>query len=545
MLSVLALVAHVGIVQDGARAVAVMPRPVSVTASASAFTITPGTMIWTDSATARVGRFLARALGPATGMLLAVGSSPPGPISLRESGEGPAARIQLRLDSSLARLGPEGYRLDVSSERVLIAGAAPAGVFYGVQTLLQLLPPGVFREAPVAGVSWTVPGVTIEDQPRFRWRGAHLDVCRHFMPKEFVKKYIDLMALHKLNTFHWHLTDDQGWRITIRKYPRLTEVGGWRAGTLVGTHTTDSTKWVFDGKRHGGFYTQDDIKEVVAYAAERFISVVPEIEMPGHVQAAIAAYPQLGTTGAAVPVMQVWGVSKNILKPTDSVVAFMQDVLTEVLELFPGTFIHIGGDEAAKDQWRASADVQRRIRQLGLRDEAQMQSWFIHQMDEFLTARGRRLVGWDEILEGGLAPGATVMSWQGTKGGIAAARAGHDVVMTPNSHTYFDHYQSDNRAAEPLAIGRHTNLEKVYRWEPVPAELDSLAARRVLGAQAQVWTEYIKTPKHVEYMAFPRLVAMAEVLWTPVLRREYRDFLARLPRHLQRLDALDVGYRPL
>ena len=542
MIASLALV-FAAALQDGAPSVAVMPRPVSVAASASSFTLTPTTVIVTDSATMQVGHFLSRALSPALGFPLVV-ASPPVPRSANaERGDGP--RIELRLDSSLARLGPEGYRLDVSAERVRIAGAAPAGVFYGVQTLRQLLPAGVFREAPVAGVSWTVPGVTIEDQPRFRWRGAHLDVCRHFMPKEFVKKYIDLMALHKLNTFHWHLTDDQGWRITIRKYPRLTEVGGWRAGTLVGTHTTDSTKWVFDGKRHGGFYTQDDIKEVVAYAAERFISVVPEIEMPGHVQAAIAAYPQLGTTGAAVPVMQVWGVSKNILKPTDSVVAFMQDVLTEVLELFPSTFIHIGGDEAAKDQWRASADVQRRIRQLGLRDEAQMQSWFIHQMDEFLTARGRRLVGWDEILEGGLAPGATVMSWQGTKGGIAAARAGHDVVMTPNSHTYFDHYQSDNRAAEPLAIGGHTNLEKVYRWEPVPAELDSLAARRVLGAQAQVWTEYIKTPKHVEYMAFPRLVAMAEVLWTPALRREYRDFLARLPRHLQRLDALDVGYRPL
>ncbi len=426
-----------------------------------------------------------------------------------------------------------------------ISAFNPIGVFYGVQTLRQLLPPEVFREATVTGVTWGVPAVLIEDQPRFGWRGGHLDVCRHFMPKEFVKKYIDLLALHKLNTFHWHLTDDQGWRIAIRKYPRLTEVGGWRAATLIGEHTPDSTKWRFDGQRHGGFYTQDDIREIVAYAAERFINVVPEIEMPGHVQAAIAAYPWLGTKGDSVPVMQVWGVSKNILKPSDSVVAFMQDVLTEVLELFPGPFIHIGGDEAAKDQWRASPWVKQRIRQLGLRDEAQMQSWFIHQMDAFLTARGRRLVGWNEILEGGLAPGATVMSWQGTKGGIAAARAGQDVVMTPNSHTYFDHYQSANRAAEPLAIGGFTSLEKVYRWEPVPAELDSIAARRVLGAQGQLWTEYILNPKHAEYMAFPRLVALAEVVWTPVARRDYGDFQSRLPRHLARLDALDVGYRPL
>ena len=506
-----------------------------MTQSAGPFALVPGTVIWADSATERIGHYLARAIGPATGFPLEVRIGP----APAEGG----ARIELRRDTSLARLGPEGYRLDVGPTRVWIGGFNPVGVFYGVQTLRQLLPAAVFREAAVAGIAWTVPAVTIEDQPRFRWRGAHLDVCRHFLPKEFVKKYIDLLALHKLNSFHWHLTDDQGWRIAIRKYPRLTEVGGWRDATLIGEHKTDSTKWVFDGKRHGGFYTQDDIREIVAYATERFINVVPEIEMPGHAQAAIAAYPELGTTGGQIAVMQVWGVSKNILKPSDSVVAFMQDVLTEVLELFPGPFIHIGGDEAAKDQWRASRFVQQRIRQLGLRDEAQMQSWFIHQMDAFLTARGRRLVGWNEILEGGLAPGATVMSWQGTTGGIAAARSGHDVVMTPNSHTYFDHYQSQNRAAEPLAIGGFTNVEKVYKFEPVPAELDSVAARRVLGAQGQLWTEYILDPKHAEYMAFPRLVALAEVLWTPVARRDYGDFLVRLPHHLQRLDALDVAYR--
>ncbi len=526
---------------------AIVPRPVFQGAGAGAFTLTAGTVIWTDSATMRIAHYLARALGPATGFPLSVTASPPVPLSANaERGDGGTrGRIELRLDTSLTRLGPDGYRLDVSPARVAISAFNPIGVFYGVQTLRQLLPPEVFREATVTGVTWGVPAVLIEDQPRFGWRGGHLDVCRHFMPKEFVKKYIDLLALHKLNTFHWHLTDDQGWRIAIRKYPRLTEVGGWRAATLIGEHTPDSTKWRFDGQRHGGFYTQDDIREIVAYAAERFINVVPEIEMPGHVQAAIAAYPWLGTKGDSVPVMQVWGVSKNILKPSDSVVAFMQDVLTEVLELFPGPFIHIGGDEAAKDQWRASPWVKQRIRQLGLRDEAQMQSWFIHQMDAFLTARGRRLVGWNEILEGGLAPGATVMSCQGTKGGIAAARAGQDVVMTPNSHTYFDHYQSANRAAEPLAIGGFTSLEKVYRWEPVPAQLDSIAARRVLGAQGQLWTEYILNPKHAEYMAFPRLVALAEVVWTPVARRDYGDFQSRLPRHLARLDALDVGYRPL
>lgn len=521
--------------QGGPAPVAVIPRPERVTASSGAFTLNANTIIWTDSAAAPLGHLLARLIEPATGF----------PLTIQTGGVPTGSRISVRRDTALKRLGPEGYRVDVSPTRVLIRAPAAAGLFYGVQTLRQLLPVEVFRDAVVAGVTWTVPAVTIEDRPRFAWRGAHLDVCRHFMPKEFVKKYLDLMALHKLNTFHFHLTDDQGWRIEIKKYPRLTAVGGWRSGTLVGAYQDDSTQWVFDSVPHGGFYTQDDIREIVAYAAERFITVVPEIEMPGHAQAAIAAYPWLGTTGDSVAVMQIWGVSRNILNPTDSVVAFFQDVLTEVLELFPGSFIHIGGDEVPKEQWRASAAVQRRITDLGLRDEAHMQSWFIHQMDAFLTAKGRRLVGWDEILEGGLAPGATVMSWQGTKGGIAAARAGHDVVMTPNSHTYFDHYQSQNRAAEPLAIGGFTNLEKVYNYEPVPAELDSAAARRVLGAQGQLWTEYILTPKHAEYMAFPRLVALAEVVWSAKTRRDYGDFLARLPRHVKRLDALDVGYRPL
>lgn len=535
MLRVFALILQVNVAQTGAPTPAVIPRPLSMTQSSGAFTLTANTIIWTDRESERIGRYLARALGPATGLPLDV-----------HTGEPPAGpRISLRRDTSLARLGPEGYRLDVSPDRVLIRAPELAGVFYGVQTLRQLLPAEVFRAALVQNVAWIVPAVTIEDRPRFRWRGGHLDACRHFMPKEFVKKYIDLLALHKMNSFHWHLTDDQGWRIAIRKYPRLTEVGAWRAATLVGTHTDDSSRWVFDGRRHGGFYTQDDIREIVAYAAERFVNVVPEIEMPGHVQAAIASYPWIGTRGDSVAVMQVWGVSKNILNPTDSVVAFMQDVLTEVLELFPGPFIHVGGDEVAKDQWRASATVQQRIRTLGLRNEAELQSWFIRQMDTFLTARGRRLIGWDEILEGGLAPGATVMSWRGTEGGIAAARAGHDVVMTPGSHTYFDHYQSRDRAAEPLAIGGFSDLEKVYGFEPVPAELDSIAARHVLGAQAQVWTEYILGPKHAEYMAYPRTVALAEVLWTAVERKDYGDFLARLLFHLKRLDALDVGYRGL
>jgi hexosaminidase len=515
--------------------IAIIPRAVSIAGSSGAFTLAPGTVIWTDRATAGVGRYLARVLEPALGFALDV----------RSGGTPVGHRIQLRRDTALTRLGAEGYRLEVSPTRVVIRGAEAAGVFYGVQTLRQLLPPAVLRDAPLPDVRLIVPAVAIEDWPRFTWRGAHLDVCRHFLPREFVKKYIDLMALHKLNTFHWHLTEDQGWRIEIKKYPRLTEVGGWRAQTLVGAYTTDSTTWVFDGQRHGGFYTQDDVREIVAYAAERYITVVPEIEMPGHSQAAIAAYPWLGVTGDSVPVLGRWGVSTIILKPSDSTIAFYQDVLTEVLALFPSRFIHLGGDEAAKEQWRASPWVQQRIKELGVANEEELQGWFMKQMDQWLTARGRRMVGWDEILDGGLAPGATVMSWRGTAGGIAAARAGHDVIMTPGSHTYFDHYQAADRTSEPLAIGGFTPLDSVYSYEPVPAELDSLSARHVLGAQGQVWTEYITTPKQVEYMVFPRLAALAEVLWTPAARKDYADFTARLGVHVRRLDALDVRYRPL
>jgi hexosaminidase len=384
----------------------------------------------------------------------------------------------------------------------------------------------------------------------------HLDVSRHFMPKEFVKKYIDLLALHKMNTLHWHLTDDQGWRIEIKKYPRLTEVGAWRSQTLVGhSPGRDTTHNIYDKRPHGGFYTQEDVREIVAYARERFVRIVPEIEMPGHSQAAIAAYPSLGNFGDTVRVWDQWGVTPHILNPSDTTIAFMQDVLTEVMALFPGEFIHVGGDEAIKPEWKASPRAQARIRALGIapddstnprdvRAENELQSWFITQMDKFLTSHGRRLIGWDEILEGGLAPNAAVMSWRGTQGGLAAARAGHDVVMTPGSHTYFDHYQSRNTTLEPLAIGGFLPLDTVYSYEPVPAELEPEFQKHILGAQGQVWTEYIEGPKNVEYMAFPREAALAEVLWTPPARRDLADFLARLATHLERLRALDVTFRP-
>ena len=535
MINLIALVTLVAI-QD--TSLAVIPRPVHMTRGTGTFLVTPATVVVTDRATRQIGYQLADWLQPATGYRLAVSGA-----------AGTAARtIALRLDPTLARLGDEGYRLSVSGTHIRIQAYRPAGVFYGVETLRQLLPPDIFRAAPVTAVLWTVPAVEIEDMPRFAWRGAHLDVSRSFMPKEFVKKYIDLLALHKLNRFHWHLTDDQGWRIEIKKYPLLTSIGAWRRQSLVGQQRAyaDTTQWVYDKIPHGGFYTQDDVREIVAYAQARFITVVPEIEMPGHAQAAIAAYPWLGNTGEQLEVLTHWGVDQNILNPSDSAIHFMQDVLTEVLALFPSHWIHTGGDEAPKQQWQASPVAQARIKELGLHSENELQSWMTAQMSQWLAARGRALIGWDEILEGGtegLARNAVVMSWRGMDGGIAAAQAGHDVVMTPTSNTYFDYYQSQNTVNEPLAIGGFLPLDTVYAFEPVPAAFDAAQAAHILGTQGQIWTEYQRTPKNVEYMVFPRLIALAEVAWTPRDQRNFADFSARLAKHLTRLGVLDVNYR--
>ena len=515
---------------------AVVPWPSRLEQNGGAFLITARTVIVTDAATHTLGRTLATWLAPATGFAMDVRRGP-----LPKTGA-----IVLARNAALAEtLGAEGYRLDVTSRRVTVRAATTAGVFYGMQTLRQLLPVDVYREAPIGGMAWTMPAVSITDVPRFGWRGAHLDVSRHFMPKQFVKRYIDLMAMHKLNRFHWHLTDDQGWRIEIRKYPLLTQVGAWRRETLVGQMTGDSANRQFDGVRHGGFYTQDDVREIVAYAAARFIIVVPEIEMPGHAQAAIAAYPQLGNTERPLEVLRTWGESDDVFNASPATVAFMQDVLTEVLALFPSQWIHIGGDEVQKTPWKSNPAMQAQIAQLGLKDEHELQSWFIRQMDSFLTQHGRRLVGWDEILEGGLAANATVMSWRGDDGAIAAARAGHDAILTPTHHTYFDYYQSSSRVGEPRAIGGYLPLDTVYTWNPLPAALEPSYHARLLGVQAQIWTEYIPDGRAVEYMAFPRLAALAEVAWTPAERRDLGAFKARLATHLERLRVLDVNARAL
>ena len=502
---------------------AVLPRPAVMALSEGAFALGPKTAIVAPRSVAKLARVLQDGLR---------GTGLPLPIT----GRGGRDSIRLRLDSSLA-LGPEGYTLDASTTGVEIRAAKSAGIFYGVQTLRQLLPATLYGAGTAQG-AWEVPFVHIEDHPRFAWRGAHLDIARHFMPKAFLFRFVDLLALHKLNTFHLHLTDDQGWRMEIKRYPKLTQVGGWRKESMAGRYGEHR----YDGQPHGGFYTQADLRELVAYARERFVNVVPEIEMPGHAQAAIAAYPELGNVPGPLPVARDWGVNENVFNVDDSTLGFLKRVLDETMAVFPSTFIHVGGDEVPKAQWKASPTVQARIRALGLKDEHELQSWFVRQMDGYLAARGRRLIGWDEILEGGLAPGATVMSWRGEDGGVAAARSGHDVVMAPNAWTYLDHYQGDSKT-EPLAIGGFLPLSKVYAYEPVPASLTPDEAKHVLGAQGQVWTEYIATPAYVEYMAFPRLAALGEVLWSPREGKSYDGFLARLRPHLDRLRALGVNFR--
>lgn len=444
---------------------------------------------------------------------------------------GPAGDDLVRLELAPAGTLPaEGYELTAAPAGVTIRGGGPAGVFYGLQTLRQLLP---------TDGSGRIPTVTIRDAPRFSYRGMHLDVGRHLFPVAFVKRYIDLLARYKLNTFHWHLTDDQGWRLEIRAYPRLTEVGAWRRETVAGNQLSP---YAGDGQPYGGYYTQDEVREVVAYAAARHVTVIPEIELPGHARAALAAHPDLACTDGPFEVGTTWGVYEDIFCPSERTFTFLETVLSEVLELFPSPYIHIGGDEAPKRRWKESALAQEVMRREGLRDEQELQSWFIRRIETFLRGRGRRIIGWDEILEGGLPPGATVMSWRGTSGGIEAARQGHDVIMTPGSHLYFDHYQGA-RETEPLAIGGFTTLERVYGFEPVPPVLTPDEARHVLGAQANVWTEYIPTTRQVEYMAFPRMLALAEIVWTPAAERSWGDFVRRLPDQLARLDALGVNYR--
>jgi len=515
------------------QAIGPLPKPVSIERRDGFFTITRSTRIIAENEAAAEASKLADALAPAMGFVLQQATAS------RRSDDA----IRLELSKKLARLGDEGYELDVSAEHAAIRARRPAGLFYGIQTLLQLLPPRIFSETRVEDVAWNVPCVKIVDYPRFQWRGLLVDPARHFIPKQDLMRFIDTMALHKFNSLQIHLTDDQGWRIEIKKYPILTKIGAWRDETLVG-HMRDQPMR-YDGKRHGGFYSHDDIRDIVRYAAGRYIRIVPEIEMPGHARGAISSYPYLGVFPEKQKELRPWthwGVSGDIFAPRPRTIGFLQDVLLEVMELFPSEYIHIGGDEAIKNQWQASEEIQALIREKGLKDEAELQGWLVKQIDTFLTEHGRKLVGWDEILQGELAPGATVMSWRGPQGGITAANAGHDVVMAPTSHTYFDYYQGAHDK-EPLAIGGDLPLAKVYSFEPVPDAVAPDKTRHILGVQGQLWGEYISTARHREYMAYPRAAALAEVAWSPKASKDYDDFLSRLRPHLARLESMGVNYR--
>ncbi len=510
---------------------AIIPKPVQMERGRGSFTLPLSAEIqYSGGEWARTeAGFLAEMLRPATGFEL-------------KTKEGTEGAINLVIDTALG-MNPEGYLLTVEKGKVNLTGCTPAGLSRGLQTIRQLLPAQIESDTVISGMKWTMPCISITDYPRFAWRGMHLDVSRHFFDVTFIKRYIDILAMHKMNVFHWHLVDDQGWRIEIKKYPRLTEVGAWRVNREALPWSSRRPQQPGEEATYGGFYTQEEIKEVLAYAAERHITVVPEIEMPAHVGSALAAYPEYSCTGGpfTVPPGSVWPITDIYCAGKEETFAFLEDILTEVMELFPSPYIHIGGDEADKTEWRKCQYCQARIRKEGLKDEAGLQSYFIKRIERFLNSRGRRMIGWDEILEGGLAPDAAVMSWRGFDGGIEAAKAGHDVVMTPSSYCYFNVYQG-NPVDEPVSYNGLLTLKKVYSFEPVPEELTPEEAKYVIGAQGCLWTEMVPDGKIAEYMILPRLTALSEVLWSVPESRNWEDFNRRLIRMMERFDEMGLKY---
>jgi len=490
----------------------IIPRPADMTQAQGVFLLDETTRIKAAPDLEGIAGYLLDVLRSRTGLSLRVGNSP------QENDSTNA--ILLVASSTNADLGDEGYDLEVAPQTITIRGRTPAGVFYGIQTLRQLIRRSQNRGQP----EWTIPGISVVDYPRFPWRGMHLDVARHMFSTDFIKRYIDLLALHKMNVFHWHLTDDQGWRIEIKKYPRLTSVGSWRTATPLPTN-----RLVSDSVPYGGYYSQEQIKEIVAYAASRHVTVVPEIEMPGHALAALASYPYLGCTGGPYQVGSSWGVFEDVFCAGDEgVYTFLEHVLSEVIDLFPGEYIHIGGDECPKERWNECPKCQAMMASHRLGDARALQSYFIKRISKFLADKGRRLIGWDEILEGGLASGATVMLWRDVDDAVAAVNMGHDVIMCPMGYCYFDYYQSKEVENEPPAIGGYVPIEKVYDYEPIPSTLSDREAAHILGGQGNLWTEYIPTPEQVLYMAYPRGTALAEALWSPLKVRDYNDFRSRL-----------------
>lgn len=507
----------------------IIPRPQQVNVSNDApFTLSAKTVISLGTNSQNMKRnanMLASYIEQATGIRPAVGKSKNG------------TAIVLTIDKTIDNA--EGYKLDADAKQIRIAGASAAGVFYGIQTLRKSLPLVNGKASKVS-----IPAVHIADAPRFAYRGTHLDVSRHFVTADSVRQFIDMLALHNINRFHWHLTDDQGWRIEIKKYPLLTQIGSKRAQTVIG-HNSGK----YDGKPYSGFYTQKQIRDIVKYAADRYITIVPEIDLPGHMQAALAAYPDMGCTGGPYEVWQKWGVSDNVLcAGNNKTLTFIDNVLKEITKLFPSKYIHVGGDECPKTQWQKCPKCQARIKALNLEAkdghsaEERLQSYIITHASNYLKSLGRNTIGWDEILEGGLAKGATVMSWRGESGGIAAAKQHHDVVMTPNSYLYFDYYQSLDKANEPLAIGGYLPLETVYSYEPMPKELTADEARHIIGVQANIWTEYMPTFKQMQYMALPRLAALSEVQWSQPALKDYTSFTNRLTEFTHMYDRLGYNY---
>lgn len=514
----------------------IIPAPHRADAQKGFFRLTPETKIGYSEPGAGlefISGYLAKILRSSTGYKLPV----------KEGMEKPQDNsIYFEFVSDLG-LGDEGYRLDVGRKNVRIGASAPSGFFYAVQSLLQLMPAPVYGGKKIKNIPWKIPAISVSDRPRFSWRGMHLDVSRHFFPAGFIKTYIDMLAMHKMNVFHWHLTDDQGWRIEIKKYPKLASVAAWRADREDRLWDDREPQRPGEAATYGGFYTQEEIKEIVRYASERHVTIVPEIEMPAHAGAALAAYPEYSCTGGpfTVPPGGVWPITNLYCAGNDSTFEFLESVLSEVIDLFPGRFIHVGGDEADKSEWKKCPKCQSRMNLEDLKDESELQSYFIKRMEKFIISKNRRMIGWDEILEGGLAPEATVMSWRGMEGGITAARMNHDVVMTPGSHCYFDYYQG-KPDYEPPAIGGYTALSKVYGFEPVPDSLRAEQAGRILGAQANIWTEFIPDPAQVEYMALPRMAALAEVLWSPKEMRDWDRFVPRVILQMDRYSALKYNY---
>lgn len=494
----------------------VVPMPLEInTTQQASFLLKSGVTVYYPAGNEKMQRnaeFLASYVKAQTGIELQV-----------QAGEGGKGGIVLQL--GLANDNPEAYQLKVDASQVVISSPSEAGVFYGIQTLRKAVD-------VAEGSNVELPAVEINDQPRFGYRGMMLDVGRHFFSMDEIKTYIDMMALHNINRFHWHLSEDQGWRIEIKKYPKLTEIGSMRKETVIG-HNSGK----YDGKPYGGFYTQEQAKEIVAYAAERYITVIPEIDLPGHMQAALAAYPELGCTGGPYEVWTQWGVSDNVLcAGNDQTIQFIKDVLAEIVEIFPSEYIHVGGDECPKVKWSTCPKCQARITALGLKSdnkhtkEERLQSYVIHEAEEFLNSKGRKMIGWDETLEGGLAPNATVMSWRGEAGGIEAAKQHHDVVMTPNTYLYFDYYQSKDTETEPMAIGGYLPIERVYSYEPMPKSLSPEEQKYIVGVQANLWTEYIPDFKQVQYMVLPRMAALSESQWCAPEKKNYEAFLQRVSR---------------